>query len=278
MLRSWISLFRPWNAVIAAAATWVGWLCMRTQPLGAPEWPLALWGSVSMLLLVAAGNADNDALDAETDRVNRPARPVVAGTISRGAARGAAFGLYALGVFAAWLGTPMHGALALVMAVLLLAYNRKLKGAPVAGNLAVALLCALAVWFVEFPLPPRGTLAAALFAFLATFARELAKDAEDVAGDRAAGLRTLAVAAGTGAARKLAFASVVLLLALLPAPLLLGYAWPYAAVIAPLGGPVLVLLLANLARRDADFARAQRLLKLLMLAGMLALGAGAVLR
>ncbi len=273
-LRPWLSLFRPWNAAIAAAATWLGWACMRTQPLGPPEWQLALWGSLSMFLLVAAGNADNDALDAETDRVNRPGRPVVAGAISRGAARAAAFALYAFGILAAWLGTPVHGALAAGMALLLLAYNRRLKGAPLAGNLVVALLCALAVWFVEFPMIPRGTLPAALFAFLATFARELVKDAEDAAGDRAAGLRTLAVVSGLGAARKAAFATVVVLLALLPVPMLSGFTWPYAVVIVLLAGPPLVLLLGELARRDADFARAQKLLKVLMLAGMIALWAG----
>jgi geranylgeranylglycerol-phosphate geranylgeranyltransferase len=273
-LRPWIALFRPWNAAIAAAAVWVGWACLRTRPLGPPEWQLALWGSIAMFLLVAAGNADNDALDAEADRVNRPRRPIVSGAVSRGGARGAAFALYAAGILAAWIGTPVHGMLAGAMAGLLFAYNRSLKGTPVAGNLVIALLCALAVWFTEFPLPPRGALAAAAFAFLATFARELVKDAEDVAGDRAAGLRTLAVVSGTSAARKLAFAATVVLLALLPAPMLMGYGWPYAVVAALLAGPALAPLLGELAKPDANFARAQKLLKLLMLAGMVALWAG----
>jgi hypothetical protein len=165
-------------------------------------------------------------------------------------------------------------ALAAAMAALLLVYNRRLKGTPVLGNLAVALLCALAVWFTEFPLPPRGALPAALFALLATFARELVKDAEDVAGDRAAGLRTLAVAAGAGTARKLAFATIVALLALLPVPMTMGYGWPYAAAVVLLAGPALVPLLGELARPDANFARASRLLKFLMIAGMIALWAG----
>jgi 4-hydroxybenzoate polyprenyltransferase len=273
-LRPWIDLFRPWNAAIAAAAVWLGWACLRTQPLGPPEWQLALWGSLSMFLLVAAGNADNDLVDLETDRVNRPLRPIVSGRISRDAARAAAVLLYTGGVLFAWTGTPVHGALAAAMAALLLVYNRRLKGTPVLGNLAVALLCALAVWFTEFPLPPRGALPAALVALLATFARELVKDAEDVAGDRAAGLRTLAVAAGAGTARKLAFATIVALLALLPVPMTMGYGWPYAAAVVLLAGPALVPLLGELARPDANFARASRLLKFLMIAGMIALWAG----
>lgn len=284
--RPWIALFRPWNAVIAAAATWLGWAsldaprALQLRLWGSqrlqPDWTLALWGSIAMFLLVMAGNADNDAVDARVDRINRPDRPVASGRIPANAARIVAALLYVAAVLVAWIpGTDVHGVLTAAMALLLILYNRVLKGTPVAGNLAVALLCALAVWFTEFPLSPRGTLPAALFALLATFARELVKDAEDVAGDRAAGLRTLAVASGTGAARKLAFVAVVALLALLPAPMAwAGYSWPYAAAAILLAGPALVPLLGELARPDANFARAQKLLKLLMIGGMVALWAG----
>jgi geranylgeranylglycerol-phosphate geranylgeranyltransferase len=283
-LSAWFRLFRPWNALIAGAAVWLGWAGLRLQP----EWQLALWGSLSMLLLVAGGNADNDAVDAVTDRVNRPHRPVAAGTVSRRAAFTAAFLLYGAGVLLAWIGSPIHGAVAAGMALLLVAYNRVLKGLPLSGNLAVALLCGLAVYFVElpllidFPLTAHDSLPAALFALLATFARELVKDAEDVAGDRAAGLRTFAVARGTGAARKLAFAVVVILLLLLPVPLFAfahgAYGWPYAAAVVLLTGPVLVPLLGELSREEANLARAQKLLKALMVAGMVALLAGAITR
>ena len=275
----WIPLLRPGNAVIAAAAVWVGWAGLRLQP----EWQLAFWGSLSMFLMVAAGNAHNDTLDLETDRVNRPLRPLAAGLIRVGSARAAAALLLALAVVAAWIGSPLHGALALVMAVLLWAYNRFLKGTPLAGNFVVSLLCGLAVYFVELPLlvdfPELAydSLPAALFAFLATFAREVAKDAEDVAGDRAAGLRTFAVTAGTDAARRLVFSLVVLLLLFLPVPLLFfDYHARYALVLLVAATPVIILLLRALARDGGDFTAAQKLLKLLMLAGMAAILAGTV--
>ena len=289
-LRPWISLFRPWNAAIAGAATWLGWASLDaprslqirlwgSQRLQ-PDWTLALWGSFAMFLLVMAGNADNDAVDGRADRVNRPRRPVADGRISANVARRVAALLYVAAVLVAWLpGTELHGLLAAIMALMLVAYNRFLKGTPVAGNLVVALLCALAVWYPEYPLSPRGTLPAALFALLATLARELAKDAEDVEGDRAAGLRTLAVTAGTGAARKLAFVSVVALLALLPVPMLwAGYGWVYAVAVVIFAGPALVPLVGELAKPDASFARAQKLLKFLMVGGMIALWAETALR
>jgi geranylgeranylglycerol-phosphate geranylgeranyltransferase len=276
----WIRLLRPGNALIAAAAVWLGWASLTLRP----EWQIAFWGSLSMLLMVGGGNADNDALDVETDRVNRPHRPLAAGHIGRGAAWTIAFLLYAGAVLCAWIGSPLHGVLAAAMALLLIAYNRTLKGRPLSGNLAISLLCGLAVYFVElpllidFPFSSHDSLPAALFAFLVTFARELVKDAEDVAGDRAAGHRTFAVVKGTEAARRLAFASVVVLLLLIPGPLLyFGYHWYYVVSIVVLGGPVLVPLLGELARTDAmviHLTRAQKLLKLFMLAGMISLLAG----
>lgn len=279
---SWIRLVRPGNALIAAAAVWLGWACLSLRP----EWQLAFWGSFSMLLMVGGGNADNDALDLDTDRINRPQRPIAAGHIGRGAAWATAFSLYAGAILCAWWGSPLHGLLAVAMAALLVTYNRALKGRPLAGNLAVSLLCGLAVYFVElpllidFPLTTTDSLPAAVFAFLATFARELVKDAEDVAGDRAAGHRTYAVVRGTEATRILALASVLLLLALIPIPVLwFGYHGSWLALIVILGTPLLIPLLRTLAHRNAGalhFARAQKLLKYFMLAGMISILAGAL--
>jgi len=281
---TWIRLVRPGNALIAAAAVWLGWASLTLQP----EWQLAFWGSLSMLLMVGGGNADNDALDVETDRINRPHRPLAAGLLGRGTAWTTAFMLYGGAVLAAWFGSPLHGLLALVMAILLIVYNRFYKGRPLSGNLIISLLCGLAVYFVElpllidFPLTSHDSLPAAVFAFLVTFARELVKDAEDVVGDRAAGHRTFAVVAGPEATRRLAFGSVALLLVLIPGPLLyFGYHWSYVALIVVLGGPILVPLLGELARKDADpvhFTRAQKLLKYFMLAGMISLLAGVLAR
>jgi geranylgeranylglycerol-phosphate geranylgeranyltransferase len=274
---AWIRLVRPWNALIAGAAVWLGWASLRLQP----EWQLPFWGSLSMFLMVGAGNADNDALDIETDRINRPKRPLAAGDISLLSARLLAFSLYAAAILVAWFGSPIHSLLAALMAAMLWIYNRFLKGLPLSGNIVISLLCGLAVYFVEFPLLidfpaiAHDSLPAALFAFLVTFAREIVKDAQDVAGDRAANLRTFAVLYGPTAARKLAFGCVLALLIVLPVPMLfLGYHMAYVIGIVALGGPVLVPLLGELSRPDARFGRAQQMLKLLMLAGMISLLAG----
>lgn len=228
-----------------------------------------------MFLLVTAGNAHNDAIDIAVDRINRPDRPLAAGSLRAESARRVSLLLYLLAIIAAWMAAPLHALLAVSMAALLVAYNLKLKGLPLAGNAVIALLCALAVYFTEFPSPPGDTLPALLFAFVATLARELVKDAEDVAGDRAAGLRTLAVLKGPDAVRKAAFVLLVMLILLLPWPMLLfGYRWPYALGIVVLAGPFLVPLTGELSRPGADFTRCRKLLKGLMAGGMIALLAG----
>ncbi len=240
-----------------------------------PHAILAVWGCVSMALLTFAGNADNDLCDLKTDRVNRPGRPLAAGLLKSSQVRIVAFLLYTLAVVAAWCASPWHGALALFMAVLLLVYNRKLKGLPLIGNLTVALLCALAIYFPEFPSAIRFTLPAFVFAFLATFAREVVKDIEDVEGDRAAKLRTLPLVFGISATRKLVFTLVVLLLAMLPMPLIyFGYDWHYAILSLVLAGPFLIVLLVELAKSGANYGKCQRYLKWIMLGGMIALWVG----
>ena len=84
-----------------------------------------------------------------------------------------------------------------------------------------------------------------------------------------------AVGFGAWQARKLAFAAVALMLALLPLPaLLFGYGRAYSLAVIVLAGPLIFVLLRELSKPEANFSRAQKLLKLLMLAGMIALLAG----
>ncbi len=269
---SWWRLFRPQNAAIAGIGVWLGWASLR---FSRAEIPLAVWGCLSMLLLTAAGNADNDVCDSESDRINHPERPLPSGLLAAKPVRAAAFFLYALAVVLAGMADVFHGILVLGMALLLVVYNRTLKKLPLVGNLAVSLLCSLAIYFPEFPRMARYTLPACVFAFLATLARELVKDLEDVKGDFAVGLNTLPIAAGANPTRKLAFSLMAVLLAMLPLPsAYLGYGMGYAAISILFAAPLLLLLLRELYRSSPDYGLCQRRLKWLMLAGMAALGAG----
>ncbi|MEO7779900.1 MAG: UbiA family prenyltransferase [Fibrobacteria bacterium] len=267
----WIKLARLPNAVTAGVGVWLGHACLP----GPFAFKAAVLGSVAMAVLAAAGNMQNDVLDLQVDRINRPDRPLPSGRIAPGIARGAALALYLAAILlASALGGP-EGSLTAGMVLLLCLYNLKLKTLPLWGNMAVAVLCALAIYLPELGRFPDFTAIPVLFAFLTTLAREVAKDAEDVAGDRASGYLTLPIRFGEGAAKGVTAAACVLVLLLLPLPWLrLGYhaGYPILAAFGPL--PLLAIILVALKRPVTDWHGVQKRLKWTMLAGMLAILAG----
>lgn len=203
-----IRLLRPANLVLSLVAVGVGGALARAGAAFGPPYagPLAL-AMLAGALVGSASNADNDALDADVDRVNRPDRPVASGAVSPRRARALWAALTALGLGLAAAVSALVLAVAAGSAVLLVAYNRWLQGVPVVGNVAVAavvaaapLLGALAVGAVR-----PAVVAAVALTFGVTLAREIAKDVEDAVGDAAGGVRTLAVAWG---GRRAAWAAV----------------------------------------------------------------------
>lgn len=271
MLADWVKLARLPNALTAGLGVWLGRLCLPDSF----DFRAAALGSGAMALLAAAGNMQNDVLDLQADRINRPDRPLPSGRIALRSAALAAAALYLAAMALAFaLGVP-EGLLAAGMALLLCLYNLKLKALPLWGNLVVALLCALAIYLPELPGFPAHTGFPVLFAFLATLAREVSKDAEDVPGDIAAGFSTLPIRFGNGAAKAAAGAACAAVILLLPVPWLVldyraGYAW--AAALGPL--PLLLWTLYRILRPQTDWKTVQRTLKWSMLAGMAAIFAG----
>jgi 4-hydroxybenzoate polyprenyltransferase len=268
MIRPWLKLARLPNAAVAAGGVWLGHACLPA----AFDFRAAALGSAAMALLAAAGNMHNDVLDLAADRVNRPDRPLPAGLISPRAALIVAVVLYLLAYVCGRALGPHEGFLTAAMGALLWLYNAKLKGTSLYGNLAVAILCALSIYLPELPGRPDHTLMPVLFAFLTTLAREVAKDAEDVAGDLAQGAITFPIRYGMKAAAGVVTGACVLVLLLLPVPFLrLGYHLGYLGPVALGCLPLLALVLAGLRAPDPAWGLIQRRLKLLMLAGMIAI-------
>ncbi len=267
------SLLRFPNAVIAGAGVALGHLCLL-EPIDVGN---LILGVLSLAVLAMAGNVQNDFYDRDTDAVNRPDRAIAAGVISPEAARGLSILLYVASV-SLGLGISLaHGILVVGMAFLLGAYNKTLKGMPLAGNLAVALLCAFSLYFAEYPGWPYYTLLPSLFAFVTTMAREIIKDIEDIPGDEAAGMETLPIRYGVGIAKRWLWGFLLATLVLLPWGFWVfpnGMAYGVVVVIAVL--PTLGMVGSMVARRDPVWGGAQRWMKWVMLAGMAAVGAGVV--
>ena len=292
-IRAAVRMLRPGNMAIAGAGTALGALLAvssaRTGIPGGggaprPEASALLLqtasGCAAMALLVAAGNVHNDILDLPADRLNRPDRALPSGALSVRAAAFLAASLCLCALASALAAGGAHAALAVALALLLCAYNALLKGLPRLGNAAVSLLSATPLLWVCWPSPSRAQCGAALLGFALTFARELAKDLEDVEGDRAAGRSTLPLARGVPAAvRALRFRAALACALALGAPWICGWetaaqrtAW-YAAL-APLFLPPLLKTVS--AMRKSDWGKAERSLKASMVGGMSAILAAAL--
>ncbi|WP_292520468.1 geranylgeranylglycerol-phosphate geranylgeranyltransferase [Methanoculleus sp.] len=191
---AFIRITRPHNAVVAGLTALIGYL-VATGTLTPPSLLLA----VAVTLITAAGNVINDVYDVDIDRINRPGRPIPAGLISLAGAKAYTAVLFIGGLLSAALTTTLCLAIALVNVVILVAYALWLKRTPGIGNLAVAYLTASVFLFGGAFAGIEGliqNLSLAAITFLATIAREVLKDAEDVDGDAAGGARTLPMIIG----------------------------------------------------------------------------------
>lgn len=269
-----LRLVRFPNLVVAAAGVLAGgWIA-----LGALRTPTVLaFAALAVVGYGAAGNALNDIWDAAGDRVNRPGgeRPLAAGHLARGTADLCLAGGTLLGLVAAALvsGTAVlvGGAALVVMA----AYSPLLKRRGFLGNVAVALVAGLPPMYGAIALGRAGAglVPWALAAWI-HLVREIVKDLDDEAGDRALGRRTLPIVLG---ARRAAVVAATLAAAFVPVSLALPAQAHYG------GAYFLVALFAQL----AVLAVASRLfggrmrgnsfiLKGAMLVGIVALVAGRV--
>ena len=169
-------------------------------------------------------------------------------------------------------------------------YAESWKGIPLLGNLVVSALLglllfvplvyeyiAMSVLYREAGQSARFLLYASLvyaaFAYLTNLVRELAKSAQDVQGDAQAGYHTFAVKHGAAATRRL---GVILMLVVLLGLLLIVYqqmvqtAWLNIGYLglATLLPAVLSLVQLTQSKEPADFAKASRMLKWLLLGGI----------
>lgn len=261
------ALVRVPNLVMAALGVAIGGVLVQGR-WSLPE--AVLLSMLSAMGLGAAGNAANDLYDVDADRVNRPERPLAGGGLATRVAIAAGGVGGGLGLLAAWMVGGAVFALACVALPLMLVYSPILKRNGLAGNLTVAAVASLplvygaaAAGFWRAGLVPWG------LAALLHFAREVVKDLEDVAGDRAAGRRTLPIVRGESAGFVTAAGALVVFVPVALAPAFAGWYGPRYGVLAGLASLGAVGLLIRLLHRRLDGASLA--LKGLMLLGLAAL-------
>lgn len=154
--------------------------------------------AISTFLAEAGLFAHNDVANLPEDRINRPNAPLVTGAISLSAARATAYGSLAAGTAAALLLGPVPLLIYTTAIALGVAYNLRLKKTPVLGNLIVAFLTSMTYIYGMVAAESQHPVILALFisSLIANVGREWVKTAIDYQGDKAAGLKTLAVIIG----------------------------------------------------------------------------------
>ena len=130
---------RPANIVTALADILAGTAVAGAWALGSP-----VPGDLGLLLLATiglygGGVVFNDVFDLELDRVERPERPLPSGRISVRAAAGGGALLLVMGVAAALAVSALSGAIALLVAVLALGYDKYAKHHATVGPLVMGL-------------------------------------------------------------------------------------------------------------------------------------------
>lgn len=271
-VHGFLRLARPLNVVFASILTFVGafvagGVIEAVRPTGAAV--------VATGLAVAAGNAINDYFDREVDAVNQPNRPIPSGIVSPRSALVFSIGAFILAVSLALTLPDPAIIIAGVNLVALVLYTEYFKGLPGVGNAVVAYLGGSTFLFGAAAVQGLGASPAvlALLAGVATFSREIIKDVEDMAGDRAESLRTLPLVLGDRRALGVAASVVGLAVVASPVPYLMETFGPVYLIVVGLADCIMI---GAVYRAFDDPSAGQSLLKVGMILGATAFVLGRV--
>jgi 4-hydroxybenzoate polyprenyltransferase len=214
---------------------------------------------LSAVLLTGASNGLNQIADLETDRINRPDRPLPSGAITVRqawlAVAAMLFASMALGVRAGW-GYLVCAAVTVPVTAAYSFPPLRTKRIPLLANATIALprgmLLVVAGWAVAGGFLRTEAWLLGGVAFLYVFGAATTKDFADVAGDRATGCVTLPILLGPNAAARFVAPFLVAPFLLYPLFAWLGWlprtvlAWAALGVpLAALGGAAAILLVRS---------------------------------
>ena len=229
-------------------------------------------------MITAAANSVNDIYDVESDRINKPYRPIVSGEVSKNAAIWTSVILYTGGIISGAMVNRAALVIAISAVILTYVYSARLKGVSLWGNLTVALLTSIAFIYGGVAVGRvKESMIPAIFSFFYHFGREVIKDVEDIEGDSKAGLKTFPILYGTEASLKLAGISFGILILLTFLPFLYKmYNIVYLTVVL-VGVDLILVYTMFSARRNSGSANLKRLntlLKVGMLIGLMSIYLG----
>jgi 4-hydroxybenzoate polyprenyltransferase len=305
-----LKMTRPKNIVIAIITLVVGYMLLGfPNSLFLPDdcnsdfdwigWSTVIVEAFGFAFAIGFANIQNDILDLESDKMNRPERPLVTGKVSVKAARITWIALFVL-MLLCGLGDSNSSSpfeyfplgFFFLLGVLLIAYNKWLKHIPLLKNMTVAFLCTTPLFYAlmgylilsNLILPGSNhsqeyiwaIIPAIPFAFLLTTAREIYKDLEDETGDLKAGIMTFPLIAGSATARRLAGAIILFTWISLPLPVfymdkVFGHNYPplFLIITGIALTPTFAYVLVQACK--GRYRKSQSAVKIAMFAGLIAL-------
>jgi geranylgeranylglycerol-phosphate geranylgeranyltransferase len=267
----YLQLFRFGNCLMGVLGVIAGAIIAAGLDL-ADHWGNIAIASFVVIWFIAGGNALNDHIDRDIDAVSHPERPIPSGRMTAGQALYASAFAFIVSIAASFLLRDVVSVAAVLIAcALMLSYELFLKKRGFVGNVAIAVLTGMLFLLGgAVVLDIDAVVIVAAMAMLVNIGREIAKDVEDMGGDK--GRDTLPMRIG---ARNACAVAAVFLIA---GPVL--SVWP---LLAGTFGPLYYLIFAA----DAIFIyasfiifsdahRAQKLCKYAMLVALAAFILGAV--
>jgi geranylgeranylglycerol-phosphate geranylgeranyltransferase len=219
-----VRLMRPLNCAMMGFAVLVGGVLVDPQ-LVVDHWLWLVFGFFTGFTLCAAAMGINDYYDRAIDAINEPQRPIPSGTIKPNEALAFVGLLSAIGFELALAVSPLCVIVAVASLIIVATYLTAGKKSGLPGNFLVS--ACVAIPFIYGSVTVSGTVGLnvlffALMAFLSNTGREITKGIVDMAGDRAEGVKTLAVRYGKKAAAVTAAAFYLSAVALTPITWFMG--------------------------------------------------------
>ena len=184
-MNPYLALTRPGNVVLTAVAVVAGSFIAAGDNILDFQVEIAI-ASLAAMMLVGGGNALNDYNDRESDKENHPNRPIPAGLISADETLVYSRVLLSAGLLIVLFGlaNKLPFIIALIGTITLISYENKLKALGLSGNIAVGFMSGAVFLYAGMVVnDPGPTLWMFGLAFLATVAREIVKDIQDLEGD-----------------------------------------------------------------------------------------------
>jgi geranylgeranylglycerol-phosphate geranylgeranyltransferase len=217
-------LMRPINCAMMGFAVMVGAVLANPQ-FSSIDWLNVVYGFITGFMLTAASMTINDYYDRAIDAINEPARPIPSGSVSAKAALVFASVLSIIGLAFAFVTSDLCFTTAIVSWIILATYVTKGKCTGLPGNFLVSACVAVPFIYGSIAVVNQVQLSVLLFAlmaFLSNTGREITKGIVDVKGDRAEGVKTLAVRYGEKNAAVAASLFYVSAVSLTPVPWILS--------------------------------------------------------